>query len=353
MPRIEDLDPNFKLESNIEREGMSFYDIKNAPFKVYGVFYDTEEKRYTRMPRDDGYKVSVGVGAQAPDTAGGRVRFVTSSPYIIIKAKVAMGDLSHMPRTGTGGFDLYVRYGDEERYTKTFVPPQGNVYDGVVDFGSEAERTVTVNFPLYGETHELYIGLKEGCVLKAPPEYTVDKPIVFYGSSITQGGCASRPGTSYEAILSRRYDADYINLGFSGSAKGEPYMAHYIAALEMSAFVYDYDFNTTSVEHFKETHEPFFKIIREKHPDLPIIMMSRPNFFLNPEKDKRHEVIKTTYDNAIAAGDKNVYIISGNELMAIAGNEGTVDGTHPTDLGFFSMAMRMTEVLDKLFKRVN
>ncbi len=351
MPKIEDLDPNFKLESNIEREGMTFYDVKKPPFRLYGVFYEDSEKKYTRMAHDDGFSVSEGVGIEAYETAGGRVRFITNSPYVILKTRGAPGNLPHMPRTGSGGFDLYVRLGNEERYTKTFVPNFSDTYDGVVDFNSETERLMTINFPLYGDVHELYIGVKEGCVLKAPTDYTVDKPIVFYGSSITQGGCASRPGTSYEAILSRRYDADYINLGFSGCAKGETYMAEYIAAHEMSAFVYDYDFNTPSVDHFWKTHEPFFKIIREKHPDLPIIMMSRPNPFLDPARDKRHEVIRATYDNAVARGDKNVYIIPGNELMAIAGNDGTVDGTHPTDLGFFSMAQRVAVVLDTIFER--
>ncbi len=348
MPTLEEIDPNFKLESNIEREGMTFYDVKEAPFKLHGIIY--EDDRYARMPKKDGYAVSGGVGAQATQTAGGRVRFITDSPYIIIKAKIGRSEMCHMPLSGSSGFDMYIKDKDgKEDYIKSFIPPHGNIYDGVCDFSASVERSVVINFPLYGEVCELYIGLKEGSVLKAPEDYKITKPIVYYGSSITQGGCASRPGNAYQAVISRKYDADYLNLGFSGSAKGEAYMAEYIAKMDMSAFVYDYDFNTPTVEHFWATHEPFFKIIREAHPELPVIFMSRPNVKLNPDKDRRHEVIKATYENAVNAGDKNVYIIPGNELMEIAGNDGTVDGTHPNDLGFFSMAKRLMIELDKIF----
>lgn len=351
MLNIDKIDKNFKVETNIERENLTFYDAKKPPFRIHGVFHDG--KLYRRVPNDIAYSVSNGVGAGSMLTAGGRVRFITDSPYIVLKAEVNVDRMPHMPLTGSTGFDLYVTVDGEEQFTKTFVPPVRieSSYDGVIDFSVRKERLITINFPLYNGTREVYIGLSEDAVLKEAPDYTVNKPIVFYGSSITQGGCASRPGNSYQGFISRRYDADYVNLGYSGCAKGEPNMAKYIAGLEMSVFVYDYDFNTPSVEHFWETHEPFFKTIREAHPDLPIIMMSRPQYKLNPETDKRHAVIKATYENAKAAGDKNVYLIPGNELMELCKLEGTVDITHPTDFGFYSMAVRMFKELDAILKK--
>ena len=109
--------------------------------------------------------------------------------------------------------------------------------------------------------------------------------------------------------------------------------------------MYDYDHNAPTVEHLAETHERMFKIIREKNPNLPIIMMSRPKFYLCNHEVKRLEIIKKTYDNAVANGDKNVYFIDGRDLCKVCGNEGTVDNCHPTDLGFFSMAQTLGDFI--------
>ena len=124
-------------------------------------------------------------------------------------------------------------------------------------------------------------------------------------------------------------------------------MAEYIANLDMSLFVYDYDYNAPSAEHLEATHEKMFLAVREKHPDIPIIILSRPNYKV-PDDDARCKVIKKTYENAVARGDDNVYYVSGKELMALCGAEGTIDNIHPNDLGFFSMAQTLTPVIEKI-----
>ena len=257
--------------------------------------------------------------------------------------------MNHFALTGSAGFDMYVDVDDEPRYVKTFVP-YGLVdhYESLHEFDTAEMREVTIHFPPYSSVGELYIGLQETATVTAAPGYRVEKPIVYYGSSITQGGCASRPGNVYSNIISRRLDADQINLGFSGNAKGEPTMAEYIAGLEMSAFVYDYDHNAFNPEHLKKTHEPFFKTIREKHPDLPVVMCTRPKVYLNDDEVQRRNIVRETYENALANGDQNVYFLDGNDLMAFCGNEGTVDGCHPTDFGFHSMAKAIGDVLEKI-----
>ena len=116
----------------------------------------------------------------------------------------------------------------------------------------------------------------------------------------------------------------------------------------MSIFVYDYDHNAPTIEHLKNTHEPMFKAIRSAQPDLPIVILSRPQFILTDAEEKRLEIIKTTYQNAINSGDKNVYLITGPELMKYAGNDGTVDNCHPNDVGFHSMAKVLGDLLEKL-----
>lgn len=345
MKNISEIDVNFKIESNIGKDDIKFYDVKNEPFVVNGVIY--ENGRFRRMPQDIANTVNNGVATLNVNTAGGRVRFKTDSRYIAINTKMsAIGKMPHFALTGSAGFDLYV----DNRYIKTFAPPF-NVTDGyesVIDFEDERLREITINFPLYSGVNELYIGLSEKAALYAPNAYKSEKPIVYYGSSITQGGCVSRPGNAYQSVISRRFDLDFINLGFSGNAKGEDAIAEYIKELPMMAFVYDYDHNAPSTEHLKNTHERMFKIIREANPELPIILMPRPKFYPTADELRRFDVIKTTYDNAKAAGDNNVYLIDNSTLMALAGNEGTVDNCHPNDLGFASMAKALGDLLEKI-----
>lgn len=256
--------------------------------------------------------------------------------------------MSHFAFTGSIGCDMY----SGTRYIGTIVPPTNvtNEYEGVINTLSEEACEYTINMPLYSETDKMYIGIKEGSILKEAPDYDIKKPIVYYGSSITQGGCASRPGNSYQSIISRELDADFINLGFSGSARAEDEMAEYIASLDMSVFVYDYDHNAPTLEHYKNTHERMFKIIRERKPDLPILMMTRPEYYLDEDETARLQVMLDTYNNAIAAGDKNVYYIKGPDLIASVRESALVDGGHPNDSGFVSMAHVVSAKLKEILK---
>ena len=345
MKNISSIDSNFKVNTELNIEGIEFYDIRQSPFKLYGVFYGNG--KFRRLPENVAKTVNDGVSGLHTHTAGGRVRFRTDSPYVAVHAKMpAVGKMPHFALTGSAGFDLYVG----RKYHGTFVPPFGiqDGYESVVRFDNAEMRDITVNFPLYSEVAQLYIGLDKEATVSSPEPYKTEKPIVYYGSSITQGGCASRPGNSYESIISRRLDADYVNLGFSGSAKAEDEIAEYISGLSMSVFVYDYDHNAPTAEYLKETHEKMFKIIRKANPDLPIVLLSRPEFTLNEEEEKRLEIIKETYRNAIKSGDNNIYLIDGRELMKTAGNDGTVDGCHPNDLGFASMAKELGTLLEKI-----
>ena len=205
--------------------------------------------------------------------------------------------------------------------------------------------------PFYGGVKSIYIGVDRNSKIEPPAEYRVSKPVVYYGSSITQGGCASRPGMAYQAIISRSLDCDFLNLGFAGNAKAEQEMVDYITGLDMSLFVMDYDHNAPTAEHLSATHEKMFKQIRLAQPELPILMMSRPKYYLVEEERIRLEIVKATYDNAVATGDKNVFFINGSTLMnnEIKDN-GTVDGCHPNDLDFFSMAQRIIPVMKEILK---
>ncbi len=348
------IDSNFKVETKINKNDICFYDVNQKPFKVYGLFYDLG--KFRRLPEDVAKTVNDGVHALHANTAGGRVRFKTNSPYIAINTKMPyIGKMSHFALTGSAGFDMYVT-ADTQLYIKTFVPPAYSFnggYESIFHFSSCEMREITINFPLYSEVGELYIGLHKDALVSEPNEYKIKKPIVYYGSSITQGGCASRPGNSYESIISRRLDADYINLGFSGCARGETEIAEYISSLDMSLFVLDYDHNAPTTDHLKNTHEKMYRIIRKAKGDIPIVLMSRPKYYLSNEEKIRLDIIKNTYENAIASGDNNVYLIDGCALMEMAKDDGTVDGCHPTDLGFASMAKAVGDLLEKILLNSN
>ncbi len=348
MKNIADIDKNFKVETSIQKNDIKFYNALKAPIKLYGVFY--ENGKFRRLPEEVAKNVSDGVCSLHANTAGGRIRFKTDSRYVAIVAKMpSIGKMPHFALTGSAGFDLYVSDCNGENYVNTFRPPFdiSNGFEGVIDLETSGMHQFTVNFPLYSDVSELYVGVSENSTFDVADDYKIEKPIVFYGSSITQGGCASRPGNAYQAIVSRRFDCNFINLGFSGNAKAENNMSEYIRKLDMSLFIYDYDHNAPTLYHLLMTHERMFLEFRESHPDTPVIMMTRPKFFPNEDEKQRLDIVKTTYNNAIAGGDKNVYFISGRELMEYAKNEGTVDNCHPNDLGFASMGRVLGDFIEK------
>lgn len=345
MSDISQIDKNFKVETKIDKDDIKFYDPLLSPFKIYGVY--KEDGCFRRMPKVVAESVSDGVSGLHVCTAGGRVRFKTDSNYVAINVKFnRVGKAPHFAMTGSTGFDLY----DGDTYVGSFIPPFNveNEYESVVEFRKEKMRDITINFPLHSGIDELYIGISESAALEEASPYKNEKPIVYYGSSITQGGCASRPGMSYQSMISRRFDTNFINLGFSGSAKGEEEIAHYIKNLDMSIFVYDYDHNAKSVEELENTHKKMFDIIRDKNPSLPIILMTRPQYHPTDYALSTKKVIEATYASAKNNGDKNVYLIDGITLMQCAKGDGTVDGTHPNDLGFFSMAKAVGDVINKI-----
>ena len=351
MSEIAKIDKNFDFKTKINRQDVVFYDAKKEPFTIYGLI--EEDGVFKRMETTDAEHISDGVLRLHKNTAGGRVRFVTNSPYVAIHAKMDyMFKSPNYALTGSAGFDLYEQKEIGECvYKGAFIPPLDSEggYEADVELWTEETREIIINFPHYSNVNELYIGIKEGCEISKSKGYKHEDPIVFYGSSITQGACSSRAGTTYTNIVSRELDCDILNLGFSGSAMGEEKMAEYIAGLDMTAFIMDYDFNAPNEEHLLNTHKRFFDIIRNKQKDLKILIMSKPRHKLGPSDLRRKEIIEKTYLDAKNAGDNNVAFLSGEELIPAEYNEiFTVDLCHPNDCGFATMAMAVTNKLKEL-----
>ncbi len=342
---IESIDKNFVVDTAVTEPDVKFYDPRKAPFKIYGLYNPLSEDVYKRMPTEIATKVNSGVASLHLDTAGGRIRFATDSRYIVINAKMPLMRRSpHNPLTGTSSFDLYIdgENGAPSRFFKPFIPPYDSDggYESLVDFKTRKLRYITICFPSYAHVSQLYIGLQEDAQLCEGLSYRDMKPILYYGSSITQGACSSRAGNIYQNIICRRNNIDYINLGFSGSAKAEDVIVDYLCALDPSIFVMDYDHNAPSVAHLEDTHRKFYEKYRAAHPEVPIIMVSKADVYKNYEDSlARRDVIMATYLYARESGDKKVYFVDGMRIYPDAVyDDCMVDHCHPTDLGMMYMA---------------
>lgn len=352
--KITEIDANFK-PTTTDENGFEWYDASGLC--LYGV--TKYEDGYARLPKVVGESTNDGVAALYRNTAGGRVRFYTDSPEIAIKAEYeCIARFPHMPLSGVAGFTLTADFADEpSRWIKTFIPPYGteSSFTASTEIDSRAHGAIgyTVHMPLYSSLKSLFIGVKKGYAVARGKKYAPIAPVLFYGSSITQGGCASTPASDYISVISRRLNLDIVNLGFSGSARGEDIMADYIGSQKISAFVYDYDHNATDLEYYAATHERFFKRFRDLQPTTPVIIMTRPDVYnamaACGEAENRIAVATVTYENAVKNGDKNVYFIDGRTL--VTGDSACycyVDGCHPTDLGFMRMADTVQPVLEKI-----
>ena len=321
----------------------AFFDVTQPPFSVHGLLRDAAG--YYRIPHALAAATNIGVKFLNLNTAGGRVRFRTDATRIVLRANLrAVTRMPHFAFTGSAGFDLYA----DDVYRGTFVPPEDMTdgYTSEIELDEGGTREITIHFPLYSGVKRLEIGLPKGCILGKAAPYRITTPVVYYGSSITQGGCASRPGNAYQSILSRLLSCDHLNLGFSGSARGEPCMADYIAGCRMSAFVLDYDHNAPDPAYLEATHAAFFRSVREQQPTLPIILLSRPQPNPNHDDLLRRDIVKHTWETAVQAGDRHTYFIDGTTMLHLfGGDSGTVDNCHPNDLGFYCMAKALEPVL--------
>lgn len=350
--KISEIDKNLAVETTVSKDDIVWLNAADSPFKIYGA---TGAEPYVRMPDNIAKTVSEGVCGLSKNTAGIRIRFRTNSPYIAIHSEwSSLTVMPHMPISGSSGFDLYRYSNNNQIYAGTFMPSPSSHkgYDSLKELWTNEMTDYVINFPLYNSVDKLYIGVSKNAEFETPAEYKNEKPVVFYGSSITQGGCASRPGNCYQNFLSRALDIDYVNLGFSGNGKAEDEIVEYMANMDMCAFVSDYDHNAPNAEHLKKTHYKMYKAIREKNPNIPYIILSKPDYHIgNTADDTRRNIIMETFIKAKADGDKNVYFVDGASLFAA--DEWfacTVDGCHPNDLGFYRFAHALIPVFKTIFK---
>jgi lysophospholipase L1-like esterase len=274
------------------------------------------------------------------------VRFVTDAARIAVRWTLNTEELAmyHMPATGVSGVDLYAKRGKEWHYLATGRATEFPTNEYLLADNLAGEPTeYRLHFPLYNGVTHVEIGVPDGAAFEWQTPADGQRAIVVYGTSITQGGCASRPGMSYTSILSRRLDAPVINLGFSGNGKSEPELAHLLAELDPAAYVLD-PLPNMFPEDVERRLPEFIAILRGARPTTPILLVESP-LYPNIELVKTgaarvndsNERLRRVFARQQAQGDRKISLIPACDLTA-DGGEATVDGVHPTDLGFVRLA---------------
>ena len=324
-----------------------------------------KESPYDRLPISYKEKVREPVWDLSKASAGITVRFHSNSTSINLKWTVLNDlDMPHMASTGIKGIDLYTKYNNKWRYVttagalvglKTYqnksIPADSiNEYELIKNMSPDF-REYKLFLPLYDGVTKLEIGIDNNALInKASPNPV--KPIVFYGTSITQGGCASRPGMAHTNIISRKLDVDCINYGFSGNGRMEMPIVELISDIDASFYVIECLQNMDS-EQVRERVRPLVDMIRTKHPLTPIVLVENMMYttaFLDQTIEttliQENEALKNEFDKIIKRGTPNIFYIKDNKDF-LSDNEGTVDGVHLTDLGF----LRYADYLIENFKK--
>ena len=319
---------------------------------VEGKGWDETEKYFDRFPARAKKSVRPAVWNLSRDSAGMLVRFRTDATTISADHTVTSASLAmpHMPATGVSGLDLYAENDQGQWRWAAVTMPQARTTTGEIISGlAPGERNYTIYLPLYNGTDSLKIGVPEGASFE-PIAPRTEKPLVFYGTSITHGACASRPGMPHPSILGRRLSLPIINLGFSGNGTMDASVTDLMAELDAAVYIIDCLPNMVG-EQVAQRAEPLVQTLRKARPQTPILLVedrTYANAWLIPSKQERHAAaraaLRNAYESLTQSGVKNLYYLEGEKLLGEE-REGTTDGSHPSDLGFYQHANAFEPVL--------
>ena len=331
-------DPAAALTNAVVENGTAWIDGRLLPIEGRA-FDDTGDNYYDRLPAG-AMESSGGVRHMKHHSAGMQIRFVTDSPTLSFRWETYghHPKMDHMAATGVAGIDVYRLDAatGKWRYCATG-RPAGNKGSAALHWRPGA--ACLVNLPLYSGVRSFQVGIKEGSTLAAPPPHRsgVEKPVVFYGTSITQGGCASRPGMSFVNIVGRELDVPVVNLGFSGSGKMEFEMADLLAKIDASCYVLDCVWNM-DLSLMKANYERLLRRLRELRPGVPVVMAEWCDVgHADRSRDLRDKYMRDLHAKLLAEGWTGLVYLPASALYGDDG-EGTVDGVHANDHGMRALA---------------
>ena len=336
-----------------------FHNVLEEPFELFG-FCQSDDLVFRRVPSQIAERTSAGVANLAQESTGGRLRFSTDSPYIALRVRFRrLFRTPNMTLISNASFDLYLDGEFGAQHVRSFPIPcdSEDSFEALVKLNGGYMQSYTLYFPVHSVVENVEIGFAPDAIFgESDKPYRDLRPLVFYGSSIVHGIAASRSGNTYPAMISRRLNMDFRNIGFSGAARAEEAICDWITTLPMSVFVYDYDHNAPTVEYLEETHYKFYTRFREARPEIPVIMITRPDYgYLDSAQSdtlRRRDIILRSYLSAREAGDENVYFIDGLSFHIYPHrDEMTVDSCHPNDAGFIRMADAIGTVIQIILEK--
>jgi hypothetical protein len=335
---------------------MQWGDVRD--WGVEGKAFQDTESWYDRLPGRAKGVVTDSVWNLSRHSAGMMVRFQTDSTEIHVDYKVTSSNLSmpHMPATGVSGLDLYGQDSDGHWKWIAVCAPTAQATNKSIVSGLESTlRNYAIYLPLYNGTEYLKIGVPKSASL-SPIEPRKEKPLVFYGTSITHGACASRPGMPHPSILGRRLDCPVINLGFSGNGRMDIEVGKFLTEIDAAVYIIDCLPNMEAAEVTAKT-QPLVKLLRAARPEVPIVLVEDRSYSGSWAITSQHKrnvtsriALKEQYQQLINGGVEKLFYVDGETLLG-QDREDTTDGSHPSDLGFFRHADAFEPVLRKALKR--
>lgn len=334
-----------------------YYDASNFP--LLGKATAATGARYERFPDSLKNILRAPLWNLSRNSAGMAIRFRSNSTTIAAKwVPLFNSRMNHMTDTGVKGLDLYcLQENGDWRFVNSARPKGKTNHAIIIKNMRPEEREYMLYLPLYDGLISLSIGVDSLAAINQPliDRPVRKKPVVFYGTSILQGGCASRPGMAHTNIISRRLNRECINLGFSGNAFLDLEVAEVIAEVEASVFILDFVPNA-SVMQMKERMETFYRIIRNKHPNTPIIFIEDPIFThtlyderVAEEVQRKNDTLKEIFNYLKEENERNITLISSKNMLGEDG-EATVDGIHFTDLGMMRYADLVCPIIKEAIK---
>ena len=303
-----------------------------------------KENSYDRLPISYKEIVREPVWNLSKSSAGMSIRFLSNSKSISVKWTILNNlKMNHMAETGIKGVDLYFKNKDNWQYLNTGRPDGIKNESTLINNMSEEMREFKIFLPLYDGVVNIEVGIDSNSIIKKPLKNR-NKSIIFYGTSITQGGCASRPGMAHTNIISRKLNLDCINFGFSGNGRMEQPIAKLISESKPLFYVIECMPNMINPENVTNKTIPLVNTIRENNHEAPIVLVE--NFFITSsilDKKMENEIremnlaLKSEYEKMISDGYNNIFYVKSKNAIG-SDNEGTVDGIHFTDLGFIRYA---------------
>ncbi|MEG2435896.1 MAG: SGNH/GDSL hydrolase family protein [Ruthenibacterium sp.] len=362
MPDAASFDRRMAEEHALSDEPICWYDIPAEPIAVRGLGYFEKEQKLCRLPAallPKLAKVRSALCELATHTAGAQLRFCTDSPEVFVRAELSgSAYMGHMTACAQCGFDCYLRFPQENRW----------IFAGVTRFPIEQKELccrlaadlpdgnveVQINLPLYIGVQRVSVGVRMGSSVFSPCKE--EKAIAFYGTSITQGGCATRSGMAYPAIVGRRLGVESYNFGFSGNGVGMPLLADAICGVpRLSVLVVDIEPNAAPEGLLEKNLPLFLDAVRAIKPALPILVLAgsyMPRAGWEPAFAAQKRTWRNFQESEVLQrtrkGDVQIHFADAAALTKDVADEATVDGVHLTDLGFYALAKALEPILKKM-----